>query len=154
MEKWNFKVKGNPQGIIKKLESALDSFGGFIFNVDHGKNDTVLFNFRKPIKYPDQILHRNRTVVKGKILKADTENETDVEISFTQHIFMTLTVFSIVFLGVVLIAIIPRISSGASMYILEGILLVLGIVLWIAVQKKFKRDTQKYKALISEILEY
>lgn len=152
MEKWNFKVKGNPQEIVNKLDSALKSFGGFVFNIDQDKSDAVKFNFRKPIKYPDQILHRNRTVVNGKVLNTGTENETDVEISFSQHFFMTWTVFSVVLLGLVLIAVIPSISSGALMYILIGILLVLGVVLWMALQKKFARDIQKYKALISEIL--
>jgi len=153
MKKWNLKVKGNPQEIINKLDSALKSFGGYIFNTDQDKSDTIIFNFRKPIKYPDQILHRNRTIVNGKILKTGTENETDVEISFTQHFFMIMTVFSIILFGLVLIVIIPRISSGASMFILVGILLAVGIVLWVALQKKFEKDIQKYKTLISEILE-
>lgn len=153
MKKWNFKVKGNPQEIIKKLASTIESFGGFIFKIDRGKDDAVLFNFRKPIKYPDQILHRNRTIVNGKILKTEAENETDVEISFTQHMFMILTISSIILFGVVLMVTIPRVSSGISMYLLEGILLALGIVLWIAVQKKIERDIQKHKTLIAEILE-
>ena len=154
MKKWNLKVKGNPQEIINKLDAALKSFGGFIFNIDHDKkSDTVAFKIRKPIKYPDQILHRNRTIVNGKIFKTETENLTDIEISFTQHFFMTLTVFSVILLGLVLVVTIPKISSGASIFLLEGILLVLGIILWIAVQKKFERDIQKYKTLISEILE-
>lgn len=38
------------------------------------------------------------------------------------------------------------------MFILGGILLILGIALWIGVQKKFEKDVQKYKTLISEIL--
>ncbi len=153
MKKWNLKVKSNPQEVVNKLDAALKSFGGFVFNMDQDKSDSIIFNFRKPIKYPDQILHRNRTIVNGKISETDTENETNLEISFTQHFFMVLTIFSVVLFGLVLITIIPRISSGPLMFILEGILVVLGIVLWIAIQKKFERDIMKYKALISKILE-
>ncbi len=153
MKKWNFKIKSNPQENIKKLDSALDSIGGFIFNMDQGKNDSAIFNFRKPVKYPDQILHRNRIVVKGKVLKAATENETDVEISFMPHFFMTLTVISVVIFGLWLIGVISETSTGASLYLFGGLIVAMGIALWVALQKKFERDVQEYKTLISEILE-
>jgi len=52
-----------------------------------------------------------------------------------------------------LIVIISGISRSAYMYIPAGILLTVGIVLSIAVQKKFEKDIQEYKTLISEILE-
>lgn len=149
MKNWNFKVQSSPQEIIEKLESALKSAGGFVFNVD---KDSVLFNIRKRIKYPDQILHRNRVVAKGKILNTNADNETDVEINFTQHFFMKMTVLSVVIFGLSVIAIISKISSGATMYIVGGIVLAIGIVLWMALQKKFERDIQKYKTLISDIL--
>lgn len=152
MEKWNFKVKSKPQEIINKLNSALESFDGFVFNIDHAKNDSVLFNLRKRVIYPDQILHRNRIIVNGKILKTDIENETDVEISFTQHFLMTWTIF--IFFVLCLVAIISIIYSPASMYIPGGILLAVGILLWIALHKKFEKDIQNYKTLISEILEF
>ena len=151
MKVWNFKVKSNPQEIIKKLDSTLGSVDGFVFNINHDKNDSVIFNVRKRILYPDQILHRNRIIVKGKMLKTDTKNKTDVEISFTQPFVITLILF--ILLGLGLFAIILGISSSASTYIPGGILLALGIVFWIAVQKKFVMDIQKYKTLISEILE-
>ena len=149
MKNWNFKVQNSPREIIEKLESALKSSGGFVFDVDP---DSAFFNIRKQIKYPDQILHRNRVVVKGKILNTNAENETNVEISFTQHFFMTMTVCSIIILGLSLIVVISKISSGTTMYLFGGIVLAIGIVLWIALQKKLERDIQKYKTLISEIL--
>lgn len=151
MKKWKFKVKGNAEENIKKLNSALQSYDGFNFKIDNDKYDTAIFSFRKPIKYPDQILHRNRIIVNGKMLRTDTENETDVEITFAHHFFMTLTVLSIILLGLVLILIIPTISDGVSMYLFEGIVFGLGIVLWIAAKKKFERDIEKYKLLISKI---
>lgn len=151
MKAWNFKVKSNPQQIFKKLNSTLGSADGFVFNMDHDKNDSVIFNVRKRVIYPDQILHRNRIIVNGKMLKTDTKNETDVEISFTQPIVITLILF--IFFGLGVFAIIVGISSSASTYIPGGILLAVGIIFWIAVQKKFEMDIQKYKILISEILE-
>jgi len=152
MKKWNFKVKGSPLEVVRKLETALESFGGFIFKINQNKNDITTFNFRKPVKYPDQILHRNRTIVKGKVIKTADKNETKLEITFSQHFFMILTVLSVVLLGLVLMVIIPTISDGMTMFILEGVVIALGAVLWIAIRKKFERDIQKHKTLISEIL--
>lgn len=151
MKTWNFKVKSNPQEIIKKIDSALGSVDGFVFNTDHDKNDSVTFKMRKRVLYAYQIILRNHIIVTGKMLKTDTENETDVEISFTQHFLTTLWVS--IYLGFGLIAIILGISRSAAMYIPGGILLAIGIALWIDVQKKFKKDSQKYKTLISEVLE-
>lgn len=151
MKKWNFKVKSNPQEVINKLNSTLGSNDGFVFNIDQGKNDSAIFNMRKRVHYPDQILHRNRIIVNGKVLITDIENETIVEISFTQHLVMILTVY--ISFGLGLFAIISGIISSVSMYIPGGILLAVGIVLWITFQNKFEKDIQKYKIFISEILE-
>lgn len=152
MKAWNFKVKSNPQEIIKKLDSTLGSVDGFVFNMDHDKNDSVIFNVRKRVLYPDQILHRNRIIVNGKMLKTDTENETDVAISFTKPFVITLTLSIFFGLGF-LIVLISGIKSSTYMLIPAGIFLVIGIVLSIAVKKKFEKDIQEYKTLISEILE-
>lgn len=37
MKAWNFKVKSNPQEIIRKLRSGLKPVNGFVFNMDHDK---------------------------------------------------------------------------------------------------------------------
>jgi hypothetical protein len=154
MKAWNFKAKSNPKEISKKLESALGSVDGFVFNINNDNNGSAIFNMRKLVHYPSQIFHVNRIIVNGKILKTDAENETNVEVSFTQHYLITLIIVTHLFLGLgALIAIFSGINSSASMYILGGILLAIGVVLWIAVQMKFEKDIQKYKTLISEILE-
>ena len=64
MKNRKYKVLSSPQEVIKKLDSALVSAGGFVFNAD---NDSASFEIRKPVTYPDQILHRNRIIVNGKI---------------------------------------------------------------------------------------
>lgn len=153
MEKWALKVKGNTQEIINKLNSALESADGFVYNMNQDKDDSAVFNMHKRVKYPDQILHRNRVNVNGKIIQTDTNNETGLEIIFSQHIFMKLTVWSIIISGLGLIAIISRMSINPSMYILAGILLAVGIIFWFTLQQKFAKDIQKYKTFISEILE-
>lgn len=150
MKAWNFKVKSNPQEIIKKLKSALGSVDGFVFNMDHDKNDSVTFKIRKRVLYAYQFILFNQIIVNGKILKTGTENKTDVEISFTQHFLTTLYVS--MYCGFGLFAIILGISRSATMFIVGGILLVVGIALWIDVQKRFERNVQKYRTLISEIV--
>jgi len=147
MKAWNFKVKSNPQEIIEKLDDALGSVKGFVLKMDNDRNDLLTFKLRKrALTY----IRYNQIIVNGKILKTETENETDLEISFSQH-FITILYVSF-FWSLGLIAIILGISSSATMYIFGGILLVIGIALWIDAQKNFKKDIQKYKALISEIL--
>ncbi len=154
MKKWNFKVKSNVQEIIKKLDSTLGSADGFVFNIDDDKNDSVTFKVRKRGLYAFYLIFINKIIVNGKILKTETEDETTIEIAFTQYFLWKLIIFTNMFLGLgFLIGMISGISSSASMYILGGILLAVGIVLWITVQKKFEKDIQEYKALISEILE-
>ena len=154
MKKWNFKVKSNVQEIIKKLDSTFGSADRFVFNIDNDKNDSVTFKVRKRALYAFYLFFINKIIVTGKILKTDTENETNIEISFTQYFLWKFIIFTNMVLGFgFLIAIISEISSNASMYILGGILLAVGIVLWITVQNKFEKDVQEYKTLISEILE-
>ena len=143
-------MRSNPQEIIEKLKSTLGSVDGFVFN-SQNNNDSLRFNFRKRVLYPDQILHRNRVIVNGRMAKTDVENETDVEINFKQHIVLILTV-STWFIGG-LFALMLGLSGNSSAYIPGAILIAIGIVFWMAVQKKFEKDIQKYKTLISEILE-
>ncbi len=154
MKKWNFKVKSNIQEIIKKLDSTLGSADGFVFNIDNIKKDSVTFNVRKRGLYAFYLMFINKIIVNGKILKTDTENESNIEISFTQYFLWKLIIFTHMFLALgFLIAIFSGISNNASFLIFGGILLAVGIVLWIAVQKKFEKDIQEYKTIISEILE-
>ena len=153
MKKWNFKVKSNIQEIIKKLDATFGSADGFVFNIDKGKNDSVAFKVRKRGLYAFYLMFINKIIVNGKISKTDTENETNIEISFTQYFLWKLVIYTHVFLGFgFLIVLISGINSSAYMLIPAGIFLVVGIVLWFAVQKKFEKDIQEYKTLISEIL--
>ena len=154
MKAWNFKTESNPTDISKKLESKLGLDNGFVFSVDNDEKKSITFKIRKQILYGWYWAYQNWTIINGKLLKIDTEDKTNVEISFNQHFLIKLIMFTHIFLGLgLLIAIISGISNSNSLYIFGGIILVLGVFLWVALQRKFERDTQKYKTLISKILE-
>ena len=154
MKAWNFKTESNPTDISKKLESKLGLDNGFVFSVNNDEKKSITFKIRKQILYGWYWAYQNWTIINGKLLKIDTEDNTNVEISFNQHFLIKLIMFTHIFLGLgLLIAIISGISNSNSLYIFGGIILVLGVFLWVALQRKFERDTQKYKTLISEILE-
>jgi hypothetical protein len=154
LKPWTFTLKKSPRAISEKLQSELGSIGGFVFNANTEKNDSVTFKIRKRMLYVWYMAFQNWTVVKGELLKNDNENMTNVAITFRQHFFIKLIVLIhiILVLGF-LIAIISGINTNVNMYFLGGTLLALCIVLWIALQRKFKKDTQKYVALITKIFE-
>ncbi len=151
MKTWKFKVKSNSQEIIKKLDSAFGSVDTLFYKVKNNKNGLVAFKVRKRVQDANAALHDNQTILNGKMLKTDVENETNDEISFTQH-FLRILYLSI-YLVPGLIAIILGIGRSATIFIIAGILLAIGIALWMQARNKFEKDIQKYKTLISEILE-
>lgn len=152
MKKWNFKVENGPKEVSEKLNSALGSNDGFVFNTAKDENGAETFRLRKRVHYPDQILHRNRIIVDGKLSESGSEKETLVNITFSQHMVMTLTVYFSFGMG--LFAIISGLISGEMMFMAGGLLIALAIVLWIGVQKKFKKDIDQYKKFISELLDF
>ncbi len=153
MKAWNFKVKNNPTEISKKLEITLGSDNGFLFDTENDENNSITFKIRKRILYVWYWAFQNWTIITGKLIKTDTEDMTNVEISFNQHFLIRLIIFTHIFLGLgLLIAIISGISNNTSMYIFGGATLLLGIILWFAMQNKYTRDVEKYKTLISDIL--
>ena len=154
MKKWTFRIKNNPKNISEKIESQLGSVNGLVFNMKHDENNSITFRMRKRIQYAWYLLFLNSIVVKGKLSKTDAENETDVAISFNQHFLWKLVIFTDLSVGLgFLIAVISGNNSSASMYLIGTIILSIGIILWISVHKKYKRNIQEYKTLISGILE-
>lgn len=151
MKVWNFKVKSDSQEIIKKLDSTFGSINGFVFEVKNDDNSTK-FKVRKRILFAFQTMLRNHIIANGKITQTDTENLTDIEISFNQHIFNILEA-SIVLVLSLLIIIFGLITSNVTVSISGGILLFIGITFLIWIKKEFGRNVQEYKRLFSEILE-
>ncbi len=154
MKAWRFKLKSSPKEIGEKLESEFKSIGGFVFNMNLEQNKSVTFKVRKRILYAWYMAFQNWTVVKGELLINDTEHETNVEIYFNQHFFIRLIIITHITLIVgLLLAILSGVKVNTSMYIFGGAVLALGIVLWFALQRKFEKDIQKYKSLITDIFE-
>ena len=148
-------IKNNTKNISEKLESALRTVDGFVLNIKKVKNDSLAFRLRKRGLYAFQVIFQNKIIVNGKIIKTNTKNETDLEISFTQDFLTKLILFIFILsgLGLSLIAIISKTNNNSYMLIVGGILLIIGIALWVDINRRFEKNIQKYKALISGILE-
>ena len=154
MKAWNFKLKSSPKEISEKLESELQSIGGFAFSKTQSKPNSITFELRKRITYAWYLAYQNWTTVHGEILKQSTDSNSKVVISFNQHFLIKLIIWSHVIFGLVfLIAFFSEMELGAAVYILSGSILAAGILLWVLIQRKFERDIQKYKSLIIRIFE-
>lgn len=155
MKQLNFKVKNNTEDILKKLEAALRPVDGFVLNIEKVKDDSVAFRLRKPGLYAFQVIFQNRIIVNGKIIKTNTKNETDLEIAFKQDFLTRLIIFICILSGLALCltAMISEINNNSYMLIIGGVLLVIGIALWLDIHQRFEKSIQKYKTLISGILE-
>ncbi|MFI0431261.1 DUF423 domain-containing protein [Mariniflexile sp. HMF6888] len=153
MKKWNFKIKGNPKELSKKLESEFDSVNGLVFNMDHRKNNSTTFKMRKRILYPWYLFFLNSLVVNGKLSKIQTENEADIEISFNQHFLWILVIATNIIVGLsFLFILVSEKNKNIWTYLIGVLILSIGIILWITIQKKYERNIQEYKTLISGIL--
>jgi hypothetical protein len=106
---------------------------------------------RKRVQVSYFAIQGNQIIVNGKLPKTDIENETDVEISFSQHLLSILFVSIYLIFG--LLAIIVGISGNSIIFIFAGFLIAIGIARWNNIQKESGKDIQKYKSLISGILE-
>lgn len=155
MKEWNLKVTSNVQEIIKKLNSTLGSVDGFDLNVDDAKKNSATFKLRKRGLYAFQTIFLNRIVVNGTVYKASAENESDVKISFTQDFLAKLILLGYIISGLALslIAIISGIESNIYMLLAGAFVLILGVAFWFDVKRRFEKNIQKYKTLISEILD-
>ncbi len=152
MKAWNFKAKNNPKEISKILESSFKEVNGFAFNLNRNKNDSAQFKIRKRALETFQIGLRNNIIVNGKIEKTNLENETNLEITFNQHILMKLRLFVNLLFGIGFIALLIVKSSSVYAYVVGGILLMIGILFWLDTNKRFERNVQDYKKLIAGML--
>lgn len=154
MKGWNFQVKSSPKEISKKLESALGDARRFAFNMNHDKINDITFKIRKRALLAFEINTQNSIIVNGSISKKGIRNKTEVEISFSQHPLAKLLMYGHIILGLGLLAgIILELNGNSYSYIIAGILLAIGVLLWVHFQKNFDKNVQEYKKLISEILE-
>ncbi|APG59862.1 hypothetical protein [Christiangramia salexigens] len=154
MKRWNFKLKSNPNVISENLKSSLNSDYGFVLIIKNEGSDLILFKIRKWLNYAWYIIYHNNVIVNGRLSKTDTDNETNVEISFKQHLLWKLVIFTHLVLGLIfVIAIILSKNTGVAMYSLALGTIAVGIFLRLRLQKKHERNIEEYRTLISEILE-
>ena len=153
MKKWNFKLNNNPKAVSKNIESSLGTVNGFVFNINHDKNNSITFKMRKRILYAWYLFYINSIVVQGKLSKTAIENETDVEISFNQHFLWKLVIFTDMFVGLaILITFFSGENSSPYLYLMAVAILAVGVILWIRIQKKYERNMNEYKTMISKVL--
>src|SRR5690606_34783201 len=126
----------------------------FVLNLKSNKIDIVKFKIHKRILVALENSSQNRIIVNGKVSKTDSANETDVEISFTPHPLLKLLWFGTIILGLGFLAgIFLKLNSNSYVIILGGLLLAIGIFLWLHHKKEFGKNVQEYKTMISRILE-
>ena len=151
MKDLSFKINKEPQQIIEQLKSEISKSGTFTLNIKEEKNEILSFNLRKRIQFGEQILHRNLVIVKGGISRIDKENCSEVDISFKQNPLVIIS--KIILFGLGLISILTGFLSSTSFIIPGIILLAIGFILWFSLNKSFKDNSEKYRVLLSELLE-
>ncbi|PKP51939.1 MAG: hypothetical protein CVT92_11155 [Bacteroidetes bacterium HGW-Bacteroidetes-1] len=151
MKNLSFKINKEPQQIIEQLKSEISKSGTFTLNIKEEENEILSFNLRKRIQFGEQILHRNLVIVKGEISRIDRENCSKVDISFKQNPLVIIS--KIILFGLGLISILTGFLSSTSFIIPGIILLAIGFILWFSLNKSFKDNSEKYRVLLSELLE-
>ncbi|OFY50311.1 MAG: hypothetical protein A2W85_16300 [Bacteroidetes bacterium GWF2_41_31] len=151
MKNLSFKINKEPQQIIEQLKSEISKSGTFTLNIKEEENEILSFNLRKRIQFGEQILHRNLVIVKGGISRIDKENCSKVDISFKQNPLVIIS--KIILFGLGLISILTGFLSSTSFIIPGIILLAIGFILWFSLNKSFKDNSEKYRVLLSELLE-
>ncbi|GAA0763287.1 DUF423 domain-containing protein [Psychroflexus lacisalsi] len=152
MKTWNFKIDDHPKEVSQKLKLAFRPVTGLVFKMNQDKN-SITFKMRRRILYPWYLFFLNSIIVKGKLSKAEAPDKAQVEISFNQHFLWVLVIATDIILGLALfIAVISGKIEGSLAYGVAALILAIGIVVWFRIQKKYSRDVQDYKTLISETL--
>lgn len=145
MKTWLFKIKQSPQEVRERLQSL----SGFVVNTNSLESGQVKFSFRKRFLYPWYISFQNWTVVNGVI--SQTKDETQVEVAFSQHLFIQLILISHLLLGLgFLAALLTGYSSNNAFWFFSGALFTIGFVIFMRMIQKFKSDSKQYKTLLSE----
>lgn len=154
MKTWDFKMNSTPSVISENLDSSLGSVNGFVFNIHNDKKDSISFKIRKRLQYAWYIIYHNNVIVNGRLAGTETKNVTKVEITFKQHFLWKLVIFTHLFLGLFfIIALVLNNNTNIAIYTFAAVIIAIGIFLWLKLQKKYDRNVQEYKNLISEILD-
>lgn len=154
MNKWNFQVEKSPKEISKILESSLGGGNRYALKMNYDNKNLLKFKIRKRVLLAFEIIAQNNIIVNGKIFKANPQNETNVEISFSLHPLAKLVLYVHIILGLsFLVAMTFKLSSNPYMFLIGAILLAIGILFGLHFQKVFNTHVQEYKLLLSKVLE-
>ena len=153
MKNWSFKIKDNPISIMESLKSSLKPINDFSFNIESENKSVINFKMRKRIMYAWYLIYQNNLIVDGKLLNNGSSNETEVQVSFQQHILWKIIIGMDILLGIGLLAVLfSGKIQGISVYLLGIGVFVAEVFLLIHLRKKYERNIQEYKNLISDIL--
>ncbi|MDO6489874.1 MULTISPECIES: DUF423 domain-containing protein [unclassified Cellulophaga] len=153
MRKWNFKMKTNPKEVASKLESELGSIKSFVFLINGTEDNSFTFKVRKRILFAWYLIFHNHVSVKGNLSKSKEENGTNVNISFDRHLLTKAVILTYLFIGLCwTILLLTSANNSFYMYLVGGIALAVGIILWLYERKVFDNKVEEYRTLISGIL--
>lgn len=154
MKKWNFQINSNLKEVTKKLESSLERADRFVLDINSNKKDIVKFKLRKRVSVAFDNNSQNKIIVNGTILSADTENETDIKISFTQHPLLKILWYGVIILGLgFFAALFFKLDNNSYLTIAGIVLLAIAVFFKLHHQKEFDKNVQEYKTMIARILE-
>ena len=155
MEKWSFKVRNSPKGISEKLYSSFGELKNVVLDVNHEEKSGE-FKVRRRMFFMYGISDTTNIIINGKTLKTPTDNETNIEISFTQSLIGKLLVYGHIVLGLgFIIGLILKSDINSYIFTAGGIVLTIAAVLGLhkMAQDNFNKHVKEYKTLFSRILE-
>ena len=152
MKKWNFKVNQSPAEINENLEKTLGTLSGYEFNLKKNNGNLQSFKIRKRLLYAWYIIYHNNVIVNGKLAPSKLKDETIVEISFSQHFLWKFVIFTYLLIGLMFIIAISFGGKSVFSYLIAATTLGIGIFLWFRLQKKYTRNVEEYKSLLSHTL--
>ncbi|MGJ8660297.1 MAG: DUF423 domain-containing protein [Cellulophaga fucicola] len=153
MKNWNFKMKTSPKEAAQKLEAELGSIKNFDFQVNRTSNNSFTFKMRKRILFAWGIIFHNHISVKGDLSPNIEEKQTDVNISFDRHLLTKAVILTYLFIGICwTVLLLSGANNSFYMYLVGGIALVVGIILWLYEKRVFDKKVEEYRTMISSIL--
>lgn len=155
MATWNFKVNNSPKAVGETLAAALGSVNGLEFHLHtmSASPKSISFRMRKKILYAWYLVFMNSVVVNGQLTKRENTHETDVKISFNQHFLWKLVIFTYAVMGLsFLVMLLQNVIDRGPAFIIIFVVVSIGLKLYKRVQKKYQKNIQEYKTLISGVL--
>lgn len=130
------------------MKSVMGNVNGFELKLTPMPNDWIRFKVRKRNTY--HTIYHNNIVASGTATRTGMRKQSHVEISFRHHFITLLYVFA--YLGLGVLGIVSGIISNTYMSWFGVVLLVIGLLLLIEVQRSYRQNIRQYKILLSDLL--